>query len=228
MTRRNRRKSSISTSECRFLSTLEISTGYRCLCLSKSGGEATPSSPSSPATFPTPAPALPSLHSIASTHRAGVDSPDRFVTPYSAPPALSQRHLLEALSKADIQGREHEDGDRDNIRGDPSTWRVDDATLRNMDTTPRAAHGVHGGHARTTSHPQLHPAHHSYHARQGQSASQTGRTLRVEQRNQRGLSPTRSKAFAFFGRVRGNPNEKALTYVQDDSGSDLSDPSEET
>ncbi|OCF38086.1 NAD+ kinase [Kwoniella heveanensis BCC8398] len=91
----------------------------------KSGGENT--QPSSPP-IPPSNPALPvnKLHSLLNSHRHknGVETPNRFVTPYEAPPPLSQRHLVEALAKAEIREKDNENGQRDDIRGDGSALRV--------------------------------------------------------------------------------------------------------
>ncbi|WVR07651.1 hypothetical protein IAU60_004693 [Kwoniella sp. DSM 27419] len=55
--------------------------------------------------------------------KSGVETPNRFMTPYEAPPPLSQRHLIEAMAKADIREKEGEQGQRDEIRGDGSALR---------------------------------------------------------------------------------------------------------
>ncbi|WVR00157.1 hypothetical protein IAU59_007299 [Kwoniella sp. CBS 9459] len=91
----------------------------------KSGGENTqPSSPPIPPTDPL----LPTnkLHALLNgqRHKNGVETPNRFVTPYEAPPPLSQRHLVEALAKAEIREKENENGPRDDLRGDGSEMRV--------------------------------------------------------------------------------------------------------
>lgn len=96
---------------------------------SKSGGETT--NPSSPQNNPTdPSSSLPS-HNIparrldTSYHKPGVDTPDRFATPYAAPPPLSQRHLVEALAAAELDSKEGEVGQRDEIRSGPEGMRVE-------------------------------------------------------------------------------------------------------
>ncbi|WRT70195.1 uncharacterized protein IL334_007189 [Kwoniella shivajii] len=94
----------------------------------KSGGEnSKPSSqPSSPPIEAENPPAIPSnkLHSMLDrAHRNGLETPSRFMTPYEGPPPLSQRHLVEALNKAEIREKDNESGQRDNIRGDGSAFR---------------------------------------------------------------------------------------------------------
>ena len=64
-----------------------------------------------------------SLHAVH--HKSGVDSPDRYVTPYSAPPPLSRRHLVEALAAAEIEDKDGEIGQWDDIRAGPEGLRVD-------------------------------------------------------------------------------------------------------
>ncbi|WWC91732.1 uncharacterized protein L201_006679 [Kwoniella dendrophila CBS 6074] len=94
----------------------------------KSGGENTqpssqPSSPPIEAQHP-PAPPLNRLNSLLNrAHKNGLETPNRFMTPYEAPPPLSQRHLVEALSKAEIREKDNESGQRDNIREDGSAFR---------------------------------------------------------------------------------------------------------
>nr|XP_019044111.1 NAD+ kinase [Kwoniella bestiolae CBS 10118]OCF23041.1 NAD+ kinase [Kwoniella bestiolae CBS 10118] len=90
----------------------------------KSGGENTePSSPpiEAQASRPPPPNRLNSL--IGHAHKSGVETPNRFMTPYEAPPPLSQRHLVEALTKAEIREKDNEQGQRDNIREDGSAFR---------------------------------------------------------------------------------------------------------
>nr|XP_019010361.1 NAD+ kinase [Kwoniella pini CBS 10737]OCF49142.1 NAD+ kinase [Kwoniella pini CBS 10737] len=96
----------------------------------KSGGENTqPSSqPSSPPIAPVNPPPHQAnkIHSMIDhthNHRNGLETPNRFMTPYEAPPPLSQRHLVEALSKAEIREKDNESGQRDNIREDGSAFR---------------------------------------------------------------------------------------------------------
>jgi NAD+ kinase len=95
---------------------------------SKSGGEQTkPSSPNNSEGGHTQNPIPKSVNRIQeSTHRkSGVYTPDRYATHYGGPPPLSQRHLVEALVAAEIDNKEGEVGQRDEIRAGPSELRVD-------------------------------------------------------------------------------------------------------
>ncbi|ORY33416.1 hypothetical protein BCR39DRAFT_519922 [Naematelia encephala] len=103
--------------------------------------------PSSPQ-FETTDPPIPNrLHSLAEKHKDGVDTPDRFAVPYAGgPPPISQRHLVEALHKAEIMEKKaemkekkaemkekkaeimekaNEQGQWDDIHADGSAFRVD-------------------------------------------------------------------------------------------------------
>ncbi|KAL7418394.1 hypothetical protein Q5752_006852 [Cryptotrichosporon argae] len=166
----------------------------------KSGGELTPSSPRSKQAEPV---APKALASLLASHKSGVDSPDRFATPYEGPPPLSQRHLLEALaaatgSESEIKAKDNELGQRDHIRAGVADLRVDDGSHR-IPAGRSIALGVTADDAVEMHTPRasLRHAKQVRHADRGQNSKRDG---------------PKSKAFAFFG---------------DDSASDLSDtPSE--
>jgi NAD+ kinase len=65
------------------------------------------------------------MHTVLASHKSGVDSPDRFVSRYEAPPPLSQRHLIQALRRVDIKEREGEEGQWDDVRSGSSAYRVE-------------------------------------------------------------------------------------------------------
>ncbi|TYJ57902.1 hypothetical protein B9479_001257 [Cryptococcus floricola] len=178
------------------------------------------SGPSSPPHQHAQEPQVPpqKLHNLLNSHQNGLETPNRFVTPYSAPPAISQRHLVEALHKAEIKAKDNEVGQRDNIRGDLSDMRVDghhhlippgrsrlnsptestdasDATQMDEKIREEKTPRPHNGHDHHRHH------HHHHHHRPGEHSDAHSLAERVAE--------CKSKAFAFFG--------------QDDSASECSD-----
>ncbi|WWD19663.1 hypothetical protein CI109_104125 [Kwoniella shandongensis] len=200
----------------------------------KSGGESEPASPPIEPAAPPKPPPLQKRHSLIPTHKSGLETPNRFATPYQGPPPLSQRHLVEALAAAEIREKENENGQRDNIRGDGSESRVNghhhlippgrsnipspavregeesEAERSTSDSNSMANSMIdqqtpREGRSATQGHVHHHHHHHHHHAAEGETNHQG-----------RGRSPSahkagegKAKAFAFFG--------------QDDSASDCSD-----
>ena len=188
---------------------------------SKSGGEST--NPSSPLTKPVDpiAPLLARLDS-GRHHKSGVDSPDRFVTHCNAPPPLSQRHLVEALAAAEIQSKEGEVGQRDEIRSGPGTLRVDGTHLippgRSALSPP---HGRGDGDRGQGALPDGH------HGPSGDVKTPKARAhfASHERGHKKKDAVCRAKAFAFFGQVGLGIGSTA--DAQDDSASDMSDEASE-
>ncbi|KAK4689907.1 NAD+ kinase, partial [Tremellales sp. Uapishka_1] len=143
----------------------------------KSGGDQTPSSPSPPTDNKVP---VNKLHSMLDSHKSksGVDSPDRFILGYEAPPKLSQRHLVEALNAAEIKERENEEGQRDYINSDPSALRVSGNQM------PQGR--------------SLAPAH-SPSVEDPNKELKTPRPHHTHASGSKARSETNFKAFAFFG-----------------------------
>ncbi|KAK8853247.1 hypothetical protein IAR55_003949 [Kwoniella newhampshirensis] len=198
----------------------------------KSGGESEPSSPpDQPPDLPPPQLGPQKLHSLLSGHKSGLETPNRFATPYQGPPPLSQRHLVEALAAAEIREKENENGQRDNIRGDGSESRVNghhhlippgrsnipspaavrqdeeseaEKSTSDSNGAPKAKVNDTSRHepGQAQGHVHHHHHHHHHHANgQGEGSSQ--------RRHQSPSGQGKAKAFAFFG--------------QDDSASDCSD-----
>ena len=193
MMKKKRRKTSLtSTSECRSNRSDRADD-------SKSGGEKT--NPSSPTEKPNE-PKMPALSKVgSSSHKSGVDSPDRFAKPYQAPPPLSQRHLVEALAAAEIESKEGEVGQRDEIRSDPSEMRVDGShfipsgrsTSHGPTQDPRGASSTHGSHHQQPRQIPSRPPN-------GRSMSDiSGASSRPGRKKKEAC---KAKAFAFFGQVR--------------------------
>lgn len=174
------------------------------LC-SKSGGENT--NPSSPQNHPID-PRIPLLSRLDyAPHKSGVDTPDRFVTPYSAPPRLSQRHLVEALAAAEIDSRDGEVGQRDHIRGEMGNMRVD-----GVHAIPTGRGGVTHELAHSSSSPNTqHRGARTPRPHAGRSVSDL--SVQASRPGKRKEEICKAKAFAFFG--------------QDDSASDMSDETSE-
>ncbi|WWC64547.1 uncharacterized protein I303_107157 [Kwoniella dejecticola CBS 10117] len=205
----------------------------------KSGGENTqpssqPSSPPIAATNPN-IPSSNKLHSMlnhAHNHKNGLETPNRFMSTYEAPPPLSQRHLVEALAKAEIREKDNESGQRDNIREDGSAFRyngkhgehlippgrsaltspTDERERENGDANEESEAGDQYKDQKTPR-PIIH-SHHSHHDERVRIQSPVGHRHHhhhhhhhQQQRTESGKG--KAKAFAFFG--------------QDDSASDLSD-----
>ncbi|ORX40559.1 ATP-NAD kinase-like domain-containing protein [Kockovaella imperatae] len=195
----------------------------------KSSGDATnPSSPHISATNPKhPLDRLKQIESPMK-HVDGVSSPDRYVTKCDAPPPLSQRHLMRALAAAEINAKEGEVGDRDEIRAGSSNQRLDGnghmipsgrspvaspsmalADMRNGVAdlkTPRASHRHQHQHQQHHSHSHNHQHHPTTIGHSPQHHSSSRKPPPPKRQD------SRAKAFAFFG--------------QDDSASDMSDRSE--
>ncbi|WVN90838.1 uncharacterized protein L203_106081 [Cryptococcus depauperatus CBS 7841] len=141
----------------------------------------------------------------------GLETPNRFATPYAAPPAISQRHLIQALTKVELREKENEEGQRDNIREGSSALRctaaphlipagrstLDSSSIADL-TSEAGANKMEGEVPKPSHH------HHTHH-----------HTHRSSKKDKLPNIPThlaekvKSKAFAFFG--------------QDDSASDASD-----
>lgn len=130
------------------------------------------------------------LHYLLSSHQNGLETPNRFVTPYSAPPALSQRHLVEAIHKAEIDEKENEKGQRDSTRESPSALRVDRSRhlsqlgrTVSQSTEETEAEGVEREEEKsrkeeeTPKHgqQQRHHHHHHHHHHHGHKPKQIGR-----------------------------------------------------
>lgn len=167
---------------------------------SKSGGDNTPA-PNTPdetdAPPPLPHSTQPRQRSMSS-HKSGVDTPDRFMTHYEPPHAVSQRHLVDKLHAAEVElGRkENEDGQRDHIRSETSEMRVVDGqhmipSGRNLvdSNLLTAEPEVEGGEVEAK--PERTPK-----AKSGRSRSKQRRPEAMERRE------SKAKAFAFFGQVR--------------------------
>lgn len=139
-----------------------------------------------------------------SSHKSGVDTPDRFMTHYEPPHAVSQRHLVDKLHAAEVElGRkENEDGQRDHIRSEASEMRTVDGqhmipSGRNLVdssplTTEPEGEGVASLRAERTPKPKS-----------GRSRSKTRRPEEMERRE------SKAKAFAFFGQV----SRRAFTHA---------------
>ncbi|WVQ66956.1 uncharacterized protein L199_005147 [Kwoniella botswanensis] len=205
----------------------------------KSGGENTePSSPPIEAENPPAPPPINTRHSmLGHPHKCGVETPNRFMTPYEAPPPLSQRHLVEALAKAEIREKDNELGQRDNIREDGSAFRYNGRhgehlipPGRSNLTSPTESESVGEGEGegdeterssmmdQKTPRPIItsHNSHHHHH--------HNGERVRIQ-------SPTQHKHnhehhHAHSGRAKNEAKGKAKAFAffgQDDSASDLSD-----
>lgn len=192
------------------------------LTSSKSGGEDT--NPSSPQNQPTD-PHIPLLSRLDSSyHKPGVDSPDRFATPYAAPPPLSQRHLVEALAAAELDSKDGEVGQRDEIRAGPGEMRVEAGRGGHLIPPGR---GVLGPADAPSGHPRSHHGHghdanhghgHGHAERDGEGSNSNiaektprprpGRSVsdlsvEVKRHTKKREEICKAKAFAFFGQVRG-------------------------
>lgn len=234
MTRKTRRRLSILTSEYPITYPLDLPKVHSYTECDSKSGEVTPSSPLSPREDATPQAGddprdldyintnVPSSTSPQtsplrrSSAKSGVDTPDRFVTHYSGPPPLSQRHLVEKLAQAELKEKENERGQRDDIRGDPAMLRVG----REGHMIP-SGRGLGGGDG-SSSHGQTgsaierdrgrdkeertpRPGHgHQSHSGQGATQGQHrrgnagGSSVRG---TSTGRAEGRAKAFAFFGQV---------------------------
>ncbi|WVQ84632.1 hypothetical protein IAT38_006787 [Cryptococcus sp. DSM 104549] len=198
----------------------------------KSGGETQPSSPPIPPENDTNKLPPSHLHSLLASHqKSGLQTPNRFATPYQAPPALSQRHLIEALAAAEIREKENEEGQRDDIRGDGSAFRVDGghhlippgrsqlpspelstSTTGESETEGPGDRGRDGERRmmdEKTPKPESHHHHHHHQHEHHHSHSPHRQRKHSQGHVAEKLSECKAKAFAFFG--------------QDDSASDLSD-----
>jgi len=184
---------------------------------SKSGGEDT--NPSSPQNQPT-VPHIPLLGRLDSSyHKPGVDSPDRFATPYAAPPPLSQRHLVEALAAAELDSKDGEVGQRDEIRSGPGEMRVEAGRGGHLIPPGRSVLVAADG---SSEHPGSHrghgTGHHAHYADHGKGdsgnaniAEQTPRprqgrsisdlSVEVKRHSKKREEVCKAKAFAFFGQV---------------------------
>ncbi len=127
-------------------------------------------------------------------HKSGVDSPDRFAAPYKPPPPLSTRHLVEALAAVDIQERENETGDRDDIRTVGSGLRVDEPSRRRaVVSSPLEEQRPYGEKKKKSE------------------AHKDGRQVTGSQAH------CRAKAFAFFGQVGDLSFLTLLAFTADSS-----------
>jgi len=152
---------------------------------SKSTGDGTPSSPSPQQTDYHASSNR--LNAVVNSHRSGVDSPDRFATPYEAPPPLSQRHLIEAIAAVDIQEKEYERGERDEIRSGESAHRFNGSSHR----FPRGRSvSTEPGH---DSNSNISPKTSNTEGKRRSGSSESPKAQRKE---------GKAKAFAFFGQVR--------------------------
>lgn len=135
-------------------------------------------------------------------HKSGVDSPDRFAKPYQAPPPLSQRHLVEALAAADIDSKDGEVGQRDEIRSGPSEMRIDGAHL-----IPSGRSVISGGSDDSSSDPP--PSSTQPQQQEDKPKRNYGRSVSdisgvVSRPGNKRKETCKAKAFAFFGQVSGN------------------------
>ncbi|WVQ74257.1 hypothetical protein IAR50_003854 [Cryptococcus sp. DSM 104548] len=175
------------------------------------------SGPSSPPAQHNQEPQIPpqKLHNLLSSHQNGLETPNRFVTPYSAPPAISQRHLVEALNRAEIKAKDNEVGQRDNIRGDPSDMRVDGhhhlippgrSRLNSPTETNNASDSTENDEKiREEKTPRPHNGHHHHHRHLHHKSGEHSDANSLAEK----VAECKAKAFAFFG--------------QDDSASECSD-----
>lgn len=167
---------------------------------SKSGGEGT--SPSSPQNKPSD-PRIPLLSQLDPTgyHKSGVDTPDRFATPYQRPPPLSQRHLVEALAAAEIDSKEGEVGQRDDIRSGTEGLRIDGAHLippgRSMtsrtEQSTTSSNDKKQEKEKEAKTPRARPTY------SGRSFSDL--SVQASRAGKRKEEICKAKAFAFFGQV---------------------------
>lgn len=152
-------------------------------CRSKSGGDVTPLSPKEHEPPINPH----KLSDMLSGHKSGVDTPDRYVTHCSAPPPLSQRHLIDALAAAEIKEKENEMGQRDHIRAGASEMRTDGT-----------GHLIPPGRSHLPS-----------------PEGRGGEAQRTPKASKKRLSgELKSKAFAFFGQVSAMIDDRIIRSMR--------------
>ena len=177
--------------------------------ISKSSGEQT--NPSSPHLGAGKSPEMPpniQTKLEPSAYKGGVASPDRYVTHCGAPPPLSQRHLLEALASADINAKDGEVGDRDEIRAASPNQRLNGAGHlippgRSQMPTPSPSD------PRDKTRAATHTSHHTSSAQHTHGANHPHVT-HDRRSHRRRQDSSRAKAFAFFGQVSAAPTPNCL------------------
>lgn len=125
------------------------------------------------------------LHAVARLRKSGFDSPDRFASRCEAPPPITQRHLVDAFAAADIEEKEYERGERDDIRSGSNAHRVDRHNMlsERKEASPSAV----------VKKPEVNLKLHRSHKDRRPSSAVSAQAQRHE---------GKANAFAFFGHVR--------------------------